>query len=497
MSRAANRARARTASGAGRAQPKPRPHRAAAASRAAAPERATGADAALQARAGAGLVARIEALEMELAQKDVLLHQGFGQFIHAAENLRESHKLLQQKVASLNLELDEKNRELERNLTEKEKVKAYLSNIFESLAIGVLVTDLQGAITSVNRAGTGLLGASAEALIGQPVNGLLHAAVLPANVPAAGGAPGAEPDEPLTYTRGGETLRLQVSSSPMHGEGRPLGYILNVQDVTLLKRLEEHAARRNRLTAMGEMAANIAHEIRNPLGSIELFASLVRKGLPVADEKVVLMDHIFSAVQSMNHIISNLLQYTKPRPVSRKALELNALLRDGAEFSGYLARHNGIGMALKLKARRSAIRGDGELLKQVFHNLFLNAVQAMPDGGTLTIASRCLSLSDPKLLARFGDLPPGARGREVIEVRLSDTGVGMPADVRRQIFDPFFTTKSRGTGLGLAIVHSILDSHQATIDVESRVGQGTTFTLMFPLMTEPGTAARAQRGKAG
>ncbi|HEX9843692.1 MAG TPA: ATP-binding protein [bacterium] len=423
---------------------------------------------------GTALQARIQALELELEQKNVLLEQGFAAFTQAAEKLQESHKALQHRVAELNLELSEKNEELERNLAEREKVKTYLSNIFESLPVGVFVTDLDGAVTSVNRVGLEMIGGAAEAVVGLGINEVLEADVF-AEDGAGPGAEGSalEQDEPLTFHRAdGETLRLQVSLTRMTGDGRPLGYILNAQDVTLLKQLEEQAERRNRFTAMGEMAATIAHEIRNPLGSIELFASLVKKGLD-DEEKLALM----------NHIISNVLEYTKPRPVNLRTLDLHTLLQQMGEFSRYMAEQNGVELVYDLGAGPARVRGDEDLLKQVFHNLLLNAVQAMPEGGRVTCFSRLRTVSNAKELARFGDVPvhEGA-ALDVVEVGVKDTGPGIPKEVQKKIFDPFFTTKARGTGLGLAIVHNIIESHHATVDVVSGEGKGTEFIFMFPLI---------------
>jgi len=178
------------------------------------------------------LRARITALEMELEQKNVLLEQGFAAFTDAAEKLRESHKNLQGQVADLNLELEEKNQELERNLEEREKVKTYLSNIFESLHVGVFVTDLHGVITSVNQAGLKMVGQAADALVGQGINEVMGEELLD---PYAEVEEGDEPTGTwaISYERGdGDVLRLNLSLTPMTGDGRALGYILNVQDVT-------------------------------------------------------------------------------------------------------------------------------------------------------------------------------------------------------------------------------------------------------------------------
>lgn len=430
----------------------------------------------------------VRSLEVELEQKNVLLEQGFTAFTQAAEKLQDSHKKLQRQVAHLDLELAEKNRELEQNLVEKEKVKAYLSNIFESLPVGVFVMDLEGAVTSVNRAALEMIGLPAEELMGTKVNDVLGQALFDFGPGASpGGSETLEPDEPIAYHRGdGEALRLQVSFTPMEGDGATLGYILNLQDVTLLKRLEEQGERSNRFTAMGEMAANIAHEIRNPLGSIELFASLVKKGLDGNAEQLVLMNHISSGIASMNHVISNVLEYTRPRPASLKTLDLPRLLREIGEFSSYMAGQSGVEMVFDLPSGPVEIQGDEDLLKQVFHNLILNAVQAMTEGGKLTISAKPLSLAKPRQRARFEAAMGGAPAPfEVLQVGFEDTGPGIPKEARRKIFDPFFTTKSRGTGLGLAIVHHIIESHQATIDVESRRNRGTRFVFMFPRVPAP------------
>ena len=259
----------------------------------------------------------------------------------------------------------------------------------------------------------------------------------------------------------------------------------NVQDVTLLKKLEEHGERQNRFTAMGEMAANIAHEIRNPLGSIELFASLLKKAISGEEEKATLVNHISSSVTSMNHIISNLLAYTKPRPVSPQRVDLHPLLREITELFQFFANQHQVESKLSLQAPRATVMGDREQLKQVFNNLIVNAVQSMPEGGELLLSTRAVAITDPRELARFGlDQPEQAARNGFIEVVVHDTGAGIPKEVLRKIFDPFFTTKTRGTGLGLAIVHQIIVSHHATIDVDSRVDHGTQVIMTFPAVQE-------------
>jgi len=262
-------------------------------------------------------------------------------------------------------------------------------------------------------------------------------------------------------------------------QGNILGLIVNTQDITHLKRLEADAERKNRLTTMGEMAVTIAHEIRNPLGSIELFSGLLRKDNQ-DESQLKLLDHVSSAIKNMNHIITNLLGYTKPRSVMKERIHFHEFLTELIHYSHHLIGQSHISIATEFEADFSEIYGDQELLKQVFNNLFLNASQAMISSGTLVISTRNLSLEDPKLLKRFESLPQHLnRQFPLFEVQVRDTGEGMPSEVQKRIFDPFYSTKERGMGLGLVIVHNIIESHDGIIDVESKEAEGTIFSLTF------------------
>jgi signal transduction histidine kinase len=441
--------------------------------------------------------ARLKALELEnerLRAAQGAAEEAVRQYVTSMEKLVEKNRQLERaredsqaifdqaqammaNVERLSLYHEETRREVAALKETLEAAHNYRRSVLDSLPVGVLSTDLKGAIISVNRAAEAMLGRDGAALLRRNVNDVIGSTLIPAPTPARG------PGDALAYRRAdGETFQLRVSVTPMiEGEQHP-GYVVNVEDVTLLKKLEEQSARRSRFTVMGEMAANIAHEIRNPLGSIELFASLVKKGLPEDGDALGHLNHISSAVTSMNHIISNVLEYSKPRAVTLKEMDLHALLRELEGFFSVHCRQNGVELALALAAPDAGVRADRELLKQVFHNLLLNAVQAMPEGGRLTLSTRVLAVSNVEMLSRLGRAPgPDGGVLNALEVTVRDNGAGMMPDVRARIFDPFFTTKARGTGLGLAITHTIVEAHQATISVDSQPGQGTAFSLMFPL----------------
>jgi len=227
--------------------------------------------------------------------------------------------------------------------------------------------------------------------------------------------------------------------------------------------------RNDRLRAMGEMAAGIAHEIRNPLASIELFASILKKDSEGDTEKMKLSDHIVSGVKNMDRIISSLLLFAKSPEPSRQQCNINDLLRGILESDADLQSLDNINIQCEFCKEDPLAQGDKELLQQVFLNFIRNAVQAMPKGGDLTLRIEKNKSPDNNTYHRH-----------FITTTISDMGVGISSEDRESIFNPFFSTKDKGTGLGLAIAHNIVKAHQGTIDVESQKGKGTTFTVNLP-----------------
>jgi signal transduction histidine kinase len=246
------------------------------------------------------------------------------------------------------------------------------------------------------------------------------------------------------------------------------GILVFLRDITQAKKMEELATRSGRLAAMGEMAAKIAHEIRNPLGSIELFATMLRDDLQDFDDLKSLAEHICSGVRSINTIISNLLVFVRSdQQLDLQIIDIHDPIKDSLFFAEYLFDpQNGIEVITDFADYPLTINGDLELLKQVFLNLILNAIQAMPAGGKLNISTRKISVN---------------QGTHLAEIRFSDTGCGIPQKNLARVFDPFFTTKKKGTGLGLTIVHNIAEMHAGSIDVTSAEADDTQFIVTLPL----------------
>jgi len=231
--------------------------------------------------------------------------------------------------------------------------------------------------------------------------------------------------------------------------------------------LRQQAERNHLLAAVGEMSARMAHELRNPLGSIELFASLLKKG--VADPALrQYAGHISTAVAAMDHTLSNLLLFTRtPTPCLRKT-DLRRIIEEARLFALPLIQQNRIDWIGSAENLPESVWCDEDLLRQILLNLILNAVEAMPQGGELRLTAVCYTARSDQ------------ESTEGVIFTIKDTGGGISAENLPQIFDPFFTTKPSGTGLGLAIVHHAVTALGGSIQVHSEVNRGTTFVLVFP-----------------
>jgi signal transduction histidine kinase len=381
-----------------------------------------------------------------------LLHQAFRSFDDAALTLQQSYQTLTTRLEQLDVELADRNEALGRNLRANEELREHLTAIVESLSTGLLVMDTEGTITRCNQAGEQLLGLPREQIIGRSLTACLKEAQLDGDA------------YPLTTQQGAAVALSQRALQT--SEGRHAGSVLLIQDVTAVRELEDRLQRRNRLAAMGEMVGRIAHEIRNPLGSIELFASMMRRDLNGLPSLRGYAEHISSSVHMMNRLLTNLLLYTKPDCSHGEWHETEALMLDALTLAAHAVARTRIDIRLEVDPRASRMWCDAGQMKQVLLNLILNSIHAMPGSGTLTLSA---ILTEEQAL-----------GGPALRLLVSDTGVGIAAAQRSRIFDPFFTTRDDGTGLGLAIVHAIVEAHRGRIDVESAEGRGTTFTIVLP-----------------
>jgi len=234
------------------------------------------------------------------------------------------------------------------------------------------------------------------------------------------------------------------------------------QSLERQRSLEAEAFRHSRLAAMGEMAATLAHEVRNPLGSMELFAALLREDLADRPAAQRLVSQIAEGIKDLNHLVSNILGFTRapvPRPTR---VDVVAAVEDALRYATPLLAESRVGIVREYGdgAPSSVVaKGDPSFVRQVFLNLIRNAAQAMETGGTLTIRV--------------------ARG-ERVALTFADTGPGIPREARERIFEPFFTTKERGTGLGLAVVRSLVEALGGEVREIAAGREGACFTVLLP-----------------
>ena len=233
------------------------------------------------------------------------------------------------------------------------------------------------------------------------------------------------------------------------------------EQTDILFQTEEQLRRADRLSALGELSAGMAHEIRNPLGSIKGAVEILRDDYGPEDAKYEFIQILLKETDRLNHIVQEFLGFARPKQPEFQQADLNAAIDSVLALTALEAKKTGVKVEKRLDPSIGIRSLDMSLLRQAFLNLVLNAIQAMDNGGVLTVVS-----------ALRGDL---------LEITVADSGRGISEENRKKLFTPFFTTKKNGTGLGLAITYRIIENHRGTIDVASEPGKGTTFTVKIPI----------------
>ena len=353
-----------------------------------------------------------------------LLQNAFQEFSRASDSIINYYSVLENQIRELKKEVDEKNRELKR-------AGEYLYNLLNSLPVGVVVTNTTDVLFA-NKTARKL--GSTEFL--SRLN--------------SGGRKSGELKNGTGYYR---WKREDLESGFESKE------VIVFEDVTEMEKMKERVERDDRLMAMGEMAARIAHEIKNPLGSMELFLSMLLDGKLKAKEKEF-VNYILFGVKTVDRIINNILTYTKPKTLALSEGALNQVVRDTVDFMNVSAETRGITLKLNTYFDGPSYF-DPDLMKLVLMNFISNAIEAIcrPDGSIVI------------------DITEEA---EHAVITITDTGAGMSEEVQKSIFNPFFTTKDKGVGLGLFIIYNIVKAHGGYIEVESAEGSGTSFSLYIP-----------------
>lgn len=370
------------------------------------------------------------------------LTEAFEQFTKTTASMEESYRRLEARIQSLDQELQEKNRQLS-------LATEYLDAILDSMSDGVIAVNTEGVVTTFNRAAAAILGHAPEDVVGRP-----YAEAIGREGPAAAG-----PQVRERVNRSGERVPVSEKAAPISDRGGDeLGTVHVFQDLSELEALREEVRRKDRLAALGQMAATVAHEIRNPLGGIRGFAALLERDIDEDDPRRRLVEKILSGTMSLDRVVNELLEYTRP-----VELEVGThACRDLAEAAlGYLEKPRaGVTIQNEIPADL-AVRVDGQKVRQVLLNVLLNAVQSLDGGGSVALTAQ-------------------TEGAWAV-IAVSDTGCGIDAAELDKVFMPFYTTREKGTGLGLAVAAKTVESHGGSMQVTSRPGEGSTFRIRLPL----------------
>ncbi|HSB33494.1 MAG TPA: ATP-binding protein [Nitrospirota bacterium] len=359
-------------------------------------------------------------------------------------------------------QLKEKEKELERlkSIAEQhaENIESYNENILQCVTSGVMTFDAECRLTTINRAAEETLSLGKDDVTGKTCLELFGNNEISRAVrnTLEGHVPSARMEDRLERSGGGLWLGFNTAVLADR-QNEVIGVILSFTDLTEVKRLQAQMELRERLTALGEMSAGIAHELRNPMAVISGYLNLLSKKTDQAGQEVT--RKIAEEISGMNRIIGDLLTFARPASLNRARVNVKELL-EGCLASARQAVAPDQPFETKVRIEEIEASVDEVLMRQAFTNLIQNALEAMPGGGMVFLEA-------------------GVRNDELVVV-IRDTGMGIPPAIVKKIFLPFYTTKDKGVGMGLALAHKVITSHGGRIEVESKEGRGTTFTVMLP-----------------
>lgn len=413
-------------------------------------------------------------------EKKEFLSKAFELFSQETARLESAYHSLQSKFSSLTKELEIANMKLHQKVIELDVTAHYLESILTNMTQGLVFIDLNGMITTYNKAAEQLLGKTREEVLYRHFNevfpdDLFHFSMKKAleeaespHLSYATFIPPNNPTEPIelmvetTFVLSGEKkLDVEKRKDEVEEFDYTMGMIVLFRDITEIRYLQTIATRNDRMKDLGEMAAMVAHEIRNPLGGIKGFASLLVRDLESDPKLQEMAQYIIEGTDNLNRLVTNVLNYSRPLRLDCNATNAVHLIEEIAQHSR-MDKSLSPNITIETEAPKHPINLllDTQLFKSALLNLILNAVQAMPSGGKIQI-----TLKQEK---NYGI------------IKVIDTGVGIIPEHMEKIFRPFFTTKPQGHGFGLAEVFKVIQAHNGTIDVSSNVNEGTTFTIRIP-----------------
>ena len=395
-----------------------------------------------------------------------LLADAFSEFIAASELLEASYRELQQKVAHLSVELADRNAALTRSLQENDRMRAALQQMIDSMPCGVLVLDNFDEIVMINPEGQRLLGLGAASV--KTLHELSKASRI--NFEALSAAAGDQHDSELSVTTESGKRWLAVgrreltcSTTNQETVSAPLRSIWILRDITANKQAEQEREAARRATALAEISSILAHEIRNPLASLELFAGLIAEDRGANPQWIA---HLRAGIRTLSGTVNNVLSMNGEGNARFTTLDLASCVQGGVEFVRPVAEQASVELTLKASGGKLAIKGNEDGIRQIVLNLICNAIRHTAAGGSVNVS--------------LAKTQRGGGEFAVVEVR--DTGCGIPEEQIGRLFEAGFSGSGETPGLGLAVCKRLMTQHGGTIRVSSHLMQGSSFLLEFPAL---------------
>lgn len=342
--------------------------------------------------------------------------------------------------------------------------RAFAAEIVANLPVGIVVVGDEGRILYINSVARTLLDVSGSQSLGMSASAILPEPIITLQAGISDQNPVVEREISLN-TKGRPAIPVTVSvTDVVNDDGKPLGFMVVLKDLSELRHLEMEIQRREKLAAVGNLAAGIAHEVRNPLSSIKGYASFLGSQFDPASDQRKAAEIMGQEVDRVNRVISELLEFARPSDLKRKPTMVGDLIRHSVKIVAHEAEFAGVSITCGVQPDLPAVMLDPDRMTQVMLNLLINAIQAMNKGGRLKVEAQSTG------------------GKLVVTV--SDTGPGIPEEDLAHVFNPYFTRKKNGTGLGLAIVVKIVESHGGSVHIQSKSGAGTSVVVTLPIHIE-------------
>ncbi len=374
-------------------------------------------------------------------------------------------------IKEMNERIEEKEEVILRLTQELEDVRNFTDSIIQSIGSGIIVTGMNDIITYINRAGERILGFSQNELVSQPFS-IFGLREKESDIRSLFDNPDDHDTRKEGWMRRKDHQEFPVGftiNNHLNIKGETIGKIVIFRDMTKVYRIQEEILRMDRLVSLGKLASDIAHELRNPLAGIKTTAQALSEEMANDDSRREYLNRITKEIDRLNELLKTFFSFAKPQKLNLVCCHIKDIINEIIPFLIKEIADKGIRFVENYHPKLPKIKVDKTQMHQVFLNLFLNAIQAMPEGGELRIDVNPITSSS---LVGFK--------QNFIKICISDTGKGIPPNILHKIFDPFFTTKPKGIGLGLSITYQIVKKHGGTIKVQSEWGKGTSFLINLP-----------------